>query len=106
MGEKKKIVERSEPRSSLGRGMAGRPFPFPRSPLGSLRSLIFFQFDPVYIIGFSPVAELGPRLLTAKIRWLLHISTSLPSALSGSGFFSTVGLNHAPKELSKRGNFG
>ena len=47
IGEKReKIDERSEPRGSLWRGKG--PFPLPGPPLGSLRSPIFFLFDPVF----------------------------------------------------------
>ena len=63
-GRKKKIVERSEPRGSLGRGKGGRPFPFPRPPLGLLRSLIFFQFDR--LLPFPPQRSLVPGYLQQK----------------------------------------
>ena len=49
-GKRKKIDERSEPRGSLGRGKG--PFPLPRPPLGSLRSPLFFLFNPVFAFFF------------------------------------------------------
>ena len=54
-----KISERSEPRGSLGRGKGGALSLSPGNPLSSLRSAIFFLFNPV---PFSPTAEPGPRL--------------------------------------------
>ena len=60
LGEKgKKIGERSEPRGSLGRGKGDGAFPLPRPRLGSLRSPIFFLFDPFFCL-FSPLRSLAP----------------------------------------------
>ena len=63
---KTKIGEQSEPRGSLLRGKGWRrlrhPFPLPRQPLGSLRSPIFFLFNPVFCLPPPPPADPGPTL--------------------------------------------
>ena len=60
LGEKgKKIGERTEPRGSLRRGKSGSLSPLPRTPLGSLRSPIFFLFDPVFCL-FPALRSLVP----------------------------------------------
>ena len=58
VGEKK-IGERTEPRGSLGRGKSGSLSPLPRTPLGSLRSPIFFLLDPVFCL-FPALRSLVP----------------------------------------------
>ena len=42
------------------------PFPLPRPPHGSLRSLIFFLFYPVFL-PFSLTTEPGPRLRRTQV---------------------------------------
>ena len=67
---KTKIGEQSEPRGRLLRGKGWRrlrhPFPLPRQPLGSLRSPIFFLFNPVFCLPPPPLRILVPRYHSVK----------------------------------------
>ena len=74
---KKKIGERSEPRGSLGRGKG--PFPFPRPPLGSLRSPICFLFDPFF--AFFSHCGAWSQANTMDLLFIEIDLTSLPGSL-------------------------
>ena len=54
-----KIGEESEPRGSLGSGKGGRHFPLHSRPrLGSLRSPIFFLFNPDFCPGLASLNDI------------------------------------------------
>ena len=67
---KTKIGEQSEPRGSLLRGKGWRrlrhPFPLPRQPLGSLRSPIFFLFNPVFCLPPPPCGSWSHATIQSK----------------------------------------
>ena len=62
LGEKgkKKLASEANREVAWGGERGGGAFPLPRPPLGSLRSPIFFLFDP-FFLPFFPAAEPGPR---------------------------------------------
>ena len=81
-----KIGERSEPRGSLGSGKGGRNFPLhSRPPLGSLRSPIFFLFNPVFCPGLASlndVREFTQRRRRRLRKRLLKSEFALPQTWS------------------------
>ena len=85
-GKKKKNGERSERRGRSGEGKGWRFFSFPRPPLSSLCSPIFFLFDPVFYLlpplletkrggeGFFPLSF---PAMTSSLLFPAHFSLGL-----------------------------